>query len=117
MLSGGSSVDERDSALAEYDFSTLSPKDFELLVRDLLHAEHGWTLEAFGAGPDGGVDLRGNCDGVKVVTQCKHYIGSTFAQFHAAVKNEKGKMVAERPGRYLLATSLDLSRTQERQGP
>lgn len=36
-----------------YDFTTLSPQDFEHFVRDLLEAEHGWRLKAFGSGPDG----------------------------------------------------------------
>lgn len=29
-----------------YDFRTLSPIDFDLLVRDLLHAELGITMES-----------------------------------------------------------------------
>lgn len=101
--------------MADYDFSTLSPKDFELLVRDLLGAEHGWNLEAFGAGPDGGVDLRGTIDGQKLVIQCKHYTGSTFAQLHAAARAEKAKMLDVRPDHYILATSRDLTKTQKDQ--
>jgi hypothetical protein len=34
------------------DFRTLSPLDFEELVRDLLQAQWGVTLESFGAGAD-----------------------------------------------------------------
>jgi len=41
-----------------YDFRTLSPIDFELLVRDLLQAELGITMESFGPGKDGGIDFR-----------------------------------------------------------
>lgn len=37
-----------------YDFRTLSPIDFELLVRDLLQAEFSITMESFGPGKDGG---------------------------------------------------------------
>ncbi|MCA1712779.1 MAG: restriction endonuclease [Actinobacteria bacterium] len=95
-----------------YDFSTLSPVDFEHLVRDLLGLEHGWQLKAFGAGADGGVDL---CCGVgknKVVVQCKHYAGSTFPQLKRSLLAEKPKMVAEKPGRYLVATSRELAKTQ-----
>ncbi|WP_405183324.1 restriction endonuclease [Nocardia sp. NBC_01377] len=44
--------------LPDYDFHTLSPTDFELLTRDLLREKIGVELEAFGQGPDGGVDLR-----------------------------------------------------------
>ena len=41
-----------------YDFRTLSPIDFELLVRDLLQAEFNITMESFGPGKDGGIDFR-----------------------------------------------------------
>lgn len=39
-------------------FQNLSAYDFELLIRDLLSAEHQVQYEAFSAGPDGGIDLR-----------------------------------------------------------
>lgn len=99
--------------MQQYDFKTLSPTDFEVLVRDLLAAEHGWRLEAFGHGPDGGVDLRGWVRGSKVVVQCKHYAGSTFADLRASARREAKKMDSERPGRYLFVTSQSLSRTQK----
>lgn len=95
-----------------YDFSTLSPPDFELIVRDLLAAEHGWALTAFGSGPDGGVDLQGTAGGSKIVVQCKHYAGSTAAQLRKALRDERPKMAAEKPDRYLVATSRLLTKTQ-----
>ncbi|MEV7971057.1 restriction endonuclease [Sphaerisporangium sp. NPDC088356] len=99
--------------MPEYDFKTLSPADFELLVRDLLTAQYGWRLEAFGHGKDGGVDLRGWVDGKKIVVQCKHYAGSTFSDLCASARKELLKMDKERPDRYLFATSQNLSRTQK----
>lgn len=99
--------------MTHYDFSTLSPRDFELLVRDLLGACYGWSLEAFGSGPDGGVDLRLKSPDEYIVVQCKHYTGSTFSQLLASVKKEVVKMRSEKPTRYILATSFDLSRTQK----
>ncbi|MEV7908402.1 restriction endonuclease, partial [Streptomyces anulatus] len=99
--------------MPEYDFNTLSPSDFELLVRDLLEAEYGWRLEAFGHGRDGGVDLRGWIDGKKLVVQCKHYSGSSYSDLRTSAKKEVAKMNAEHPDRYIFATSLDLSRTQK----
>lgn len=99
--------------MPEYDFRTLSPSDFELLVRDLLAAEHRWQLEAFGRGRDGGVDLRCWTDDKKIVVQCKHYAGSTFADLRSAARQELAKMDDERPDRYLFVTSQDLSRTQK----
>ena len=41
-----------------YDFSTLSPPDFEDLTRDLLGREFGIRFEAFPEGPDDGMDGR-----------------------------------------------------------
>ncbi len=41
-----------------YDFSNLAPADFEDLVRDLVGRELGIRFEAFGPGPDGGMDGR-----------------------------------------------------------
>ncbi len=99
--------------LADYDFRTLSPSDFELLIRDLLWAEHQWRLEAFGHGRDGGVDLRARTQNGKVVVQCKHYIGSSFADLRSSARREVPKMNTEKPDKYIFATSQDLNRTQK----
>ncbi|RQQ59947.1 restriction endonuclease [Burkholderia stagnalis] len=57
-----------------YDFRTLSPIDFELLVRDLLQAELGITMESFGPGKDGGIDFRFSMADQDVVVQAKHHV-------------------------------------------
>ncbi|MEU5913702.1 restriction endonuclease [Micromonospora sp. NPDC047527] len=99
--------------MADYDFRTLSPSDFEILIRDLLEAEHRWRLEAFGRGRDGGIDLRAVTAGGKVVVQCKHYLGSTFSDLRSSARREVPKMDKEQPDRYLFVTSQDLNRTQK----
>jgi hypothetical protein len=99
--------------LADYDFRTLSPNDFELLIRDLLEAEYRWRLEAFGRGRDGGIDLRASTAAGKVVVQCKHYLGSSFSDLRASARREVPKMDKEKPDRYLFVTSQDLNRTQK----
>jgi hypothetical protein len=40
-----------------YDFTTLSPDDFEHLVADLLSRSWGARLESFKPGKDSGIDL------------------------------------------------------------
>ena len=45
--------------MSRYDFQTLSPLDFEELVRDLLQAEFGLLFESFGPGRDLGGRSRG----------------------------------------------------------
>lgn len=99
--------------LADYDFRTLSPNDFEMLIRDLLEAEYRWRLEAFGRGRDGGIDLRASTVEGKVVVQCKHYLGSSFSDLRSSARRETPKMDKERPDRYLFATSQNLNRTQK----
>jgi energy-coupling factor transporter ATP-binding protein EcfA2 len=99
--------------LADYDFRTLSPNDFEILIRDLLAAEYHWRLEAFGRGRDGGIDLRAKAPEGKVVVQCKHYLGSSFKDLRASARREVPKMNKEKPDRYLFVTSQNLSRTQK----
>ena len=56
----------------------LSHIDFEELCRDLAHAETGERFEAFGPGPDGGMDGRHAKAGKSTVLQCKHYWRSTL---------------------------------------
>lgn len=41
-----------------YDFANLSPADFEDVVREPIGRELKIRFEAFGAGPDGGMDGR-----------------------------------------------------------
>ncbi|MFD8790697.1 nSTAND3 domain-containing NTPase [Streptomyces vinaceus] len=99
--------------MADYDFRTLSPNDFEILIRDLLAAEYRWRLEAFGHGRDGGIDLRAKAPEGKVVVQCKHYLGSSFSDLRSSARRETPKMNKEKPDRYLFVTSQNLSRTQK----
>lgn len=99
--------------MANYDFSSLSPVDFELMVRDLLKEEYDWNVEAFGQGPDGGIDLRAHHAGQLVVVQCKHYAGSRFSDLMRSARDEKKKVDGWAPWRYLFVTSQDLTRGQK----
>ncbi|WP_072807525.1 restriction endonuclease [Rhodococcoides yunnanense] len=99
--------------MPEYDFHTLSPTDFEMLVRDLLEEELGKPFEAFANGPDGGVDLRCTSNQITTVVQCKHYRGSTFSDLKRSAAKEKGKMDTLGPDEYYFATSQDLTITQK----
>ncbi|MGH9410055.1 MAG: restriction endonuclease [Vicinamibacterales bacterium] len=44
--------------MADYDFRSFSPHDFELLCRDLLQKRLGLTLESFTTGRDSGIDFQ-----------------------------------------------------------
>ncbi|MGI4793154.1 MAG: ATP-binding protein, partial [Janthinobacterium lividum] len=92
-----------------YAFGSLSPADFEDLARDLVGRELGIRFEAFGPGPDGGMDGRhSTCDGTTVL-QAKHYRGSGFPALAREMRRERAAVRALAPERYLLATSVSLT--------
>jgi hypothetical protein len=95
-----------------YDFTTLSPEDFELLVADLLSREFGGQLELFKPGKDTGIDLRHSRvmpSEARVIIQCKRYAPHRYAALRRAVEQELPKLAKLKPERYLLATSVPLS--------
>ena len=92
-----------------YNFSTLLPADFEDLSRDLVGRAFGVCFEAFGPGPDGGIDGRHADGGVSTVLQVKHYAGSRFTQLAATMRRERKAVDRLHPDRYVLATSRHLS--------
>jgi len=96
-----------------YDFHTLSPLDFEELIRDLLQAEWGVRLESFGPGRDRGVDIRLLNGPDETIIQAKHFLGSGYRALLRAVKNERAKAIALAPTRYVLATSVSLTRARK----
>jgi hypothetical protein len=97
--------------MSAYDFRRLSGLDFEELVHDLLEAAWGCKLEAFSAGPDGGVDLRHiSADGGRTIVQCKNLAGSSFATLLSKVRNQELPKISRlTPDRYVLVTSVGLT--------
>ena len=94
-----------------YDFANLSPADFEDLVRELIGRELKIRFEAFGAGPDGGMDGRHAAGAKATILQAKHYAGSTFAKLKSALKKERVSIdrILPKPKRYVVATSRSLT--------
>lgn len=98
--------------MPSYDFSQLSPFDFEMLVHSLLESEWAFPLEGFKAGRDGGIDLRYACATSKreTIVQCKHYVQSGFSKLYSHLKaSELPKISALAPDRYVLVTSVGLT--------
>lgn len=97
--------------MPDYDFHTLSPIDFENLVRDLLQAELSIRLETFKVGKDDGIDLRYSMNGSNdLIVQAKHYAGSGFSKLLYHLKTQESvKIKRLNPKRYLLVTSVSLS--------
>ena len=92
-------------------FASLSPQDFEELVRDLLQAEWEVPIEAFRTGRDDGIDLRyaSTHDGVTIV-QCKHYVASSYGKLLSTLRNtELPKVIRLHPARYVVVSSQGLT--------
>ncbi len=92
-----------------YDFSQLSPIDFEELVRDLLQAKLNVRMESFRAGKDQGIDFRFATGGGSIIVQAKHYLRSGERALIATAKKENEKVRKLKPVRYILVTSLPMS--------
>ncbi len=92
-----------------YTFTTLFAPDFEELARDLLGRELGMRFEAFGPGPDGGVDGRHASAEGSLVLQAKHFAGSRYSTLAARMRKERASIDRLSPERYLLATSQTMS--------
>ncbi|MBK9169735.1 MAG: restriction endonuclease [Bryobacterales bacterium] len=85
-----------------YDFTTLSPDDFEAMVADLLSREWGGRLESFKPGKDGGIDLRNtrvNASGT--IVQCKRYAPHKINELLRSMASESNKLRKLRPSRYV----------------
>ena len=85
-----------------YDFSSLSPADFEDLTRELIGKVMGIRFEGFGAGPDGGADGRHAVGGKTTILQAKHFVGSRFSSLKTAMKRERVSINNLAPKRYVL---------------
>ncbi|MDA3877115.1 MAG: restriction endonuclease [Halothiobacillus sp.] len=98
--------------MREYDLTVLNDKEFEVLVADLLAAEIGAPVERFKPGRDAGVDARWfTSPGSEVIVQCKHWPRSNVAAIVRKISSEeKAKVIALDPSRYIFVCSLPLSR-------
>jgi hypothetical protein len=96
--------------MADYDFRSLSPHDFELLCRDLLQRLLGVRLESFTTGRDSGIDFQYRTNTDRLIVQCKHYADSGFeALCRVLADKERRKLKELKPTRYLLATSVGMT--------
>lgn len=97
--------------MSNYDFHSLSSRDFEELTRDLLQQELHIHIESFKEGKDQGIDLRySSMDEGTTIIQCKHYVTSGFKVLIRDLKNKELPKVKQLfPSRYIIVTSLPLT--------
>lgn len=101
--------------LSNYDFGNLNDKEFELLANDLIAKREKTVVERYKPGKDGGVDGRffENTDQT-VIIQSKHWIKSGItALINRLGKDELPKVKKLNPARYILVTSLGLSKVDK----
>lgn len=96
-----------------YSLASLSPADFEDLARDLLGRELACRFEAFGPGPDGGIDGRHARSGETIILQAKHFRISGFAALARTMRRERLAIDQLAPHRYILVTSVSLTPTNK----
>lgn len=95
--------------MPDYDFHQLSPYDLEILVRDLLQAHWGVTIESFKTGRDGGIDLRYAKGPDRTIIQVKHYLRTGLRGLLRDLSQEAVKARRLKPRRYIVATSIALT--------
>jgi energy-coupling factor transporter ATP-binding protein EcfA2 len=92
-----------------YDFSNLSPPDFEDLVCDLLGVHLNLRFELFATGPDGGIDGRHLSAEDNIIVQAKQYLRSPFPKLKSAMAGSRSAIDGLGPHRYILATACPLT--------
>lgn len=99
-----------------YALNSLNDKEFEVLSTDLLSTVIGSRIERFKAGKDKGVDGRWFISSAdEGIVQCKHWSRSGFkALLKYMIKTEKPKIERLAPARYILFTSVALSRANKK---
>ena len=102
----------RIRAVDAFDLGRLTDVDFESLCQDLFSEIYGVRLELFAPGPDEGVDLRHLAPTTgQMIVQCKHWNRASAASLARHIRlHELPKVLRLEPDRYILATSVDLSK-------
>ena len=89
------------------NYMNLSDIEFEYLCQDIMSKKLSLTLERFGKGRDGGVDLRNYKKGV--VIQVKHYVNTGAAGLINSLKKEVPKIEKLSPKQYFICCSKTLT--------
>lgn len=96
-----------------FEISRLTDFDFEAVCKDLFQSHLNMQLEIFAPGRDQGIDLRHcspNSSG-ELIIQCKRWDKSASASLYRHMRDvELPKIVQLNPDRYILATTVSLSK-------
>lgn len=96
--------------MADYNYLTISPSDFETLAADVLSAVHAVSFERYGEGRDGGIDCHHEtADGHVWIGQAKRYKDVTALLRAMPKEQEKMQALTISPSRYFLVTACSLT--------
>lgn len=96
------------------NFSNLNDIEFEYLCKDVMSRMLGLTLQRFGRGRDGGIDLTDDVYKRTVIVQVKHYIKTDVSGLIAALRNEVSKVKDNNPAKYYVCCSKELTPQNKR---
>lgn len=91
------------------NFSNLNDVEFEYLCKDVMSKMIGVSLQRFGTGRDGGIDLTDDVSKKNVIVQVKHYVKTDFAGLIASLRKEVKKVEVHKPEQYYICCSKELT--------
>ncbi|MFT3827454.1 MAG: hypothetical protein QM731_26260 [Chitinophagaceae bacterium] len=96
--------------MPNFDFhSTLSPVQFERLIRDILEIQFkGISFRTYAVGKDNGIDIKSTGTPEKIICQTKLY-QNRFSQLIASLKKDVKKLKKHSATIYIIATSCTLT--------
>ncbi|MBO4679996.1 MAG: restriction endonuclease [Lachnospiraceae bacterium] len=65
--------------MGRLNYNNIDPTEFEALARDVMSRKLGVSLNRYGAGKDGGIDLSDDACNPTIIVQCKRYDSSSSA--------------------------------------
>lgn len=90
-----------------YNYSNLSPIEFEALCKDVMSRLLSVKFHRFGSGKDGGIDLCNEKQ--EIVVQVKHYISTPYSGLKSSLKKEIQKVKKSQPKQYYICCSNKLT--------
>ena len=96
------------------NFSNLNDLEFEALCKDVMSRKLKRTLQRFGPGRDGGIDLTDDAYRRSTIVQVKHYTKSGFSSLLTSLKAEIPKVKKNKPKKYYVCCSTELTPDNKR---
>ncbi|MDD3264137.1 MAG: restriction endonuclease [Candidatus Nanoarchaeia archaeon] len=94
--------------MEKYDYSNLTPQDFEIFCKDILEKVENKKFRTYAEGMDDGVDIEClETDDFKIIAQAKRWIKTKFDI------NKINKIKGKAPDRYILFITKEITKNQK----